>query len=63
MPKVGDNAENLAARRVRNVVQIPYTDALRLVREHKTPDRNWGQAADAALAALAGPGLFPEDAQ
>lgn len=57
MPKAGNSAQKLAARRVQNTLNIPYTRALRLVTEAKVPDRNWGQAADVVLQEQAGPGL------
>lgn len=57
MPKAGNSAEKLAARRVQNVLNIPYTRALRLVNAAKVPDCNWGQAADAVLLEHAGEGL------
>jgi len=60
MPKNGNSAEKLAARRVQNTLDVPYVRALRMVQEHKRPTINWGQAADRALEAHAGPGLFPE---
>lgn len=60
MPRAGNSAEKLAARRVQHILGIPYTAALRKVRERKTVDINWGQAADQVLAEL-GPQL-PEDA-
>ena len=59
MPKAGDSAQKLAARRVQNTLNIPYTRALRLVNEAKVPECNWGQAADAVLLEQAGEG-FPE---
>lgn len=57
MPKAGNNAEKKAARRVQEVFGFTYTSALRLVREAKTPDTNWTQAADRVLAEQQ-PGLF-----
>lgn len=53
-----DHAQKLAARRVQNTLQWPYTKALRAVMEKKTEEINWGKAADAVLAEHAGPGLF-----
>ena len=58
MPKAGNSAQKRAARRVQTTLDVPYTVALRAVTEKKTPDINWDQAADAALAEAAGPGLF-----
>lgn len=65
MPQAGNSAQKLAARRVQNTLQWPYTRALRAVTEKKTPELNWGQAADVVLAEQAGPGLFEgkEDVQ
>ena len=57
MPKVGNSAQKLAARRVQNTLGWRYTVALRAVMDAKTEDINWGQAADAVLAREAGPGL------
>jgi hypothetical protein len=62
MPRAGNSAQKLAARRVQNTLQWPYTKALRAVTEQKTEDINWGQAADKVLAEHAGPGL-PEAAE
>lgn len=58
MPKAGNANEKRAARRVQCTLQIPYTEALRLVRDAKTDDINWSQAADAVLAGMAGSSLF-----
>lgn len=65
MPRAGNSAQKLAARRVQNTLAWPYTRALRAVTEQKTDDINWGQAADKVLAEQADPGLFEakEDAQ
>lgn len=57
MTKNGNNAQKLAARRVQNTLQWPYTKALRAVTEKKHAAINWGQAADVVLAEHAGPGL------
>lgn len=57
MPKSGNSAEELAARRVQNVLQIPYTEALRLLRAAKVPEVNWGTAADVVIEDAIGPGL------
>jgi hypothetical protein len=59
----GNTAQKLAARRVQNTLGWNYTRALRAVIQYKTDEINWGQAADAVIAAQAGPGLFPEGAQ
>jgi hypothetical protein len=59
MPKAGNSAQKLAARRVQNTLQIRYTHALKLVNEAKVPGRNWGQTADAVIEERSGTG-FPE---
>ncbi len=57
MPRKGNTAEKAAARRVQEVLGIPYTRALRLVQEAKTENTHWGQAADRVLTEQQ-PGLF-----
>jgi hypothetical protein len=57
MPRAGNSAQKLAARRVQNTLGWNYTRALRAVTEAKTEDRHWGHAADAVIAEHAGPGL------
>lgn len=57
MPKNGNSAEKLAARRVQNTLNIPYARALRLVNDAKVPECNWGEAAEAVILELAGEGL------
>jgi hypothetical protein len=44
-----DYAENLAARRIMNTLQITRAEAFRLLREKKTNQINWGRAADAVF--------------
>lgn len=52
-----NRAQKLATRRVQNTLRWNYGRALRAVTEKKTPEINWGQAADAVLREQAGPGL------
>lgn len=59
MPKAGNSAEKLAARRIQNTLDILYTEALALLRAAKVPEVNWGTAADVVIEEAAGPG-FPE---
>lgn len=61
MPRAGSSAQKVATRRVQNTLQVSYTQALRWVEEKKTPEMNWGQAADAVIQEQAGTGFPLED--